>query len=87
MKNPKKRLKKAGEHELKRRSLAKAVSWRVVATLTTMALVFIFTGEIGIMLGVGALDVISKLIFYFVHERAWDLINWGRYKEISRKKQ
>ncbi len=68
-------------HEGKRRSLVKAVTWRVIATLTTMVLVFIATGELTVTLGVGVLDVVTKLIFYFGHERMWNLITWGKYKK------
>lgn len=78
MKELNKRLKEAQKHELRRRSLVKAVTWRAIATLTTMTLVFIYTREWDITLGVGALDVTSKLIFYFAHERIWAMIKWGR---------
>ena len=81
MKSLKKQAKWIQIHERKRRSLAKALTWRVIATLTTMFLVFIATGEWTLTLGVGALDVITKLIFYFGHERVWNLITWGRSKE------
>ncbi len=60
------------------RSIAKAVTWRIIAALTTMSLVYIFTGEILLTLGVGAFDVLLKLAFYYLHERAWDRISWGR---------
>ena len=61
-----------------RRSWAKALSWRAVATATTMALVYGLTGQLELMVGVGILDLILKLIFYFLHERAWDMIRFGR---------
>ena len=66
--------------EKHQRSIAKTFTWRIIATLTTVALVFLFTGELAISLGVGALDVIIKLLFYYLHERAWDSTNWGRTK-------
>ena len=57
----------------------KAVSWRTVATTTTtMSLVYALTGQVELMVGVGLLDLILKLIFYFLHERAWDMIRFGR---------
>ena len=43
-----------------------------------MALVYGFTGQLELMVGVGILDVILKLIFYFFHERAWSMIRFGR---------
>jgi adenylylsulfate kinase len=61
-----------------RRSWLKAISWRAVATATTMALVYALTGQLELMIGVGLLDLILKLIFYFLHERAWDTIRFGR---------
>ena len=61
-----------------RRSWLKAVSWRAVATATTMALVYGFTGQLKLMVGVGLLDLILKLVFYFLHERAWEMISFGR---------
>jgi len=65
----------------RKRSVAKALSWRTIATLTTMTLVFLFTGELALAAGIGALDVVSKLIFYYAHERGWNLISWGKDKE------
>jgi len=61
-----------------RRSLAKTISWRIVATLTTMVIVFLFTGEITLSLGVGVVEVVSKMIFYYGHERIWEQIKFGR---------
>ena len=61
-----------------KRSWLKALSWRAVATTTTMALVYGFTGQLKLMVGVGLLDLILKLIFYFLHERAWNMIRFGR---------
>jgi uncharacterized membrane protein len=63
--------------ESHRRSVAKAATWRMIATLTTMGLVFVFTGEIALSLGVGVFDVVLKLLFYYLHERAWNTVTWG----------
>ncbi|MBT4153074.1 MAG: DUF2061 domain-containing protein [Candidatus Magasanikbacteria bacterium] len=57
-----------------KRSLAKTISWRVIASLTTMALVYLFTGEISTMLEVGAIEVVAKMLFYYLHERFWSHI-------------
>jgi adenylylsulfate kinase len=64
--------------EWHRRSIAKALTWRAIATITTMSLVYVFTGEIALTLGVGALDVSLKLFFYYFHERGWNKVTWGR---------
>jgi uncharacterized membrane protein len=60
------------------RSGAKAVTWRVIATTTTMSLIYLFTGELDLSLGVGFFDIITKLTFYFLHERAWERVWYGR---------
>jgi len=59
------------------RSLLKTISWRVIASLGTVILVYIFTGELTISLGVGALDAIIKTVLYYAHERAWSRIRLG----------
>ena len=56
------------------RSAVKGITWRVVATLTTIGLVFVFTGKLTIAVSVGALEVIAKLLFYYLHERIWNRI-------------
>lgn len=64
--------------EKKIRSVAKTVSWRFIATVTTFTLVLIFTGEIDTALTVGGLEVFLKMLFYFLHERGWEKIRWGK---------
>ena len=64
------------------RSAIKAFSWRFWATVTTMFLVYIFTGTIKIALAIGGLEVVIKMLIYFLHERAWDKIRFGK-KEIT----
>jgi len=68
--------------EQKRRSVIKTISWRVWATITTIALVFLFVGEIKIALSIGTIEVILKMVLYFVHERFWNNIKFGK-KEIE----
>ncbi len=55
-----------------KKSAWKAISWRVIATVTTMVLVFMLTGGWELMLGVGFIDVSLKLGLYYLHERAWE---------------
>jgi len=60
------------------RSLAKTISWRILATSTTILLVFLFTGNFVISASVGALELLSKTIIYYIHERIWNMSNFGR---------
>ena len=62
------------------RSLAKAVSWRIIATLCGMSLVYAFTQDLKTSGMIGLLDCIIKFILYYLHERAWFKIQWGRTK-------
>jgi uncharacterized membrane protein len=56
----------------------KSVSWRVVASLTTISLVLIFTGSLNLALEVGLFEVVAKLVLFFFHERVWNRLPWGR---------
>jgi uncharacterized membrane protein len=60
-----------------RRSGVKTATWRVTASLDTMLLAWIFTGNIGTAISIGGLEVITKLFLYYLHERAWARIKWG----------
>lgn len=65
-------------NETKLRSFLKAISWRVIATTITFLAALLLTGETVTALEIGALDLIAKLIVYFLHERVWGKIKLGR---------
>lgn len=54
-----------------KRHLLKTISWRVIGTLDTMILSALITGSWEIGFTIGGIEVISKMILYFLHERAW----------------
>jgi adenylylsulfate kinase len=62
------------------RSILKAISWRILATLTTSVLVYAFTGRTDIAVTVGLLEAITKIVLYYGHERLWNRLNVGRNK-------
>jgi len=66
--------------ETNKRSLVKGFSWRVVATTTTIIIVYIFFGRLDLAIAAGALEWIAKIALYWAHERAWFKIKWGRKK-------
>lgn len=66
------------------RSLIKTISWRFWATITTALLVYIFTGKLELALAIGGIEVLLKLILYYLHERTWNKISFGR-KEVQPK--
>lgn len=65
------------------RSLTKALSWRILATSTTMFLVFIFTGDLLISGGVGLSELSLKILVYYIHERVWNIIRFGRTQKAE----
>src|SRR6266545_5627688 len=60
------------------RSIAKAISWRVLGTTATSLLVFMFTRRLAVSLAVGGLEFTSKIGLFWLHERVWQRINFGR---------
>ena len=62
-----------------KRSIAKTISWRTIATVITALVAFAFTGEIALSLSIGFSDTLIKLLAYYLHERAWNKINFGRH--------
>ena len=53
------------------KSFLKTVSWRVIGTLDTMAISYVITGEIRSAISIGSIEVFSKMILYYFHERLW----------------
>jgi uncharacterized membrane protein len=60
------------------RSLAKAVSWRVTGTLDTFLISWLITGEALLAGGIAGTEVMTKVVLFYLHERAWSRIGWGR---------
>lgn len=60
------------------RSVVKGMSWRLVATMVTTIVVYIYSGELAAAAIVGSLDAIVKIGLYWGHERIWQRIHWGR---------
>ena len=63
--------------EAHRRSLAKAVSWRVLGSIDTFLLGWLFTGRLGIAGAIASTEVLTKMALYYFHERAWSSVKWG----------
>lgn len=58
----------------KKIALLKTISWRIIGTIDTMIISFILTGNFTVALGIGGIEVISKMVLYYFHERAWNKI-------------
>lgn len=64
--------------ESTRRSIVKAVSYRIVGTLTTTAIVLVVVGKMEVAAAIGLTDTLFKIAVYVLHERAWNKIAYGR---------
>lgn len=60
------------------RSIAKGITWRIIASGTTMTVVYVMTGNLELVATVGLADVTAKIFFYYTHERVWGRVRWGR---------
>ena len=60
------------------RSLAKAVSWRATGSLDTFIVAFVITRSPKIAVSVALTEIITKILIYYFHERAWALVPWGK---------
>jgi uncharacterized membrane protein len=61
----------------KTRSILKTLSWRIVGTLDTMFLGWIITGDATVGLKIGALELVTKFVLYYFHERIWLKSKYG----------
>lgn len=61
-----------------KRSLVKTISWRVIGTLDTVLISWIITGTLSLAFSIGAVELVSKMLLYFFHERIWNTIKWGK---------
>ncbi|MBD3206365.1 DUF2061 domain-containing protein [Candidatus Bathyarchaeota archaeon] len=64
------------------RSIMKSISFRILATLTTMLTIYLFTGNLATAGKVGAMGVFTKLMLYYFHERVWDKVKWGKEVDV-----
>lgn len=64
--------------ESHRRSIIKAMTWRIIASLVTLSVAYLFTKEIVLSMGIGFVDAILKIVTYYYHERLWNKIGYGR---------
>ena len=64
------------------RSLLKATSWRILATLTTGLIAFGITGEVETAVMIGSIEFVLKFMIYYAHERAWQMVPRGGIRQL-----
>lgn len=61
-----------------KRSLAKTISWRVTGSGATFLITFLVSGDVKIAGTVALIQITANTLLYFLHERVWNKIKWGR---------
>lgn len=59
------------------RSLAKAISWRTTGTVDTFIISYFVTGKLTLAGTIAAVEIVTKIVLYYAHERVWAVIPWG----------
>jgi uncharacterized membrane protein len=66
------------------KSFLKAVSWRIVGTIDTMVISYFVTGKITLAFTIGSVEVVTKTILYYFHERIWAHIHRIRFQGVNK---
>lgn len=64
-------------HATSKRSLVKTVTWRTIGTIDTIVIAKLVTGSWSAGAAIGGIEVFTKMILYFLHERGWSFVDWG----------
>lgn len=64
--------------ETNKRSIVKGISWRVVATTTTIIIVYLFFGRLDLAIAAGLIETVLKVVLYWGHEKIWQKVHWGK---------
>jgi len=67
-------------HEHNNRSLLKTITYRVLIIISNGLIIYAYTGRWDLTLNVMGASTIVSTIIYFLHERAWNQVHWGKRK-------
>lgn len=74
-----------GVVDSRRRHIIKTITWRIIGTFDTIVLSWFITGSVETGFQIGGVEVITKMILYYFHERVWYRVNFGLDKRNSVK--
>lgn len=60
------------------KSIIKSITWRIVGTTDTIIISYLLTGKIYVAFSIGSIELFSKMLLYYLHERAWSHIRWEK---------
>ena len=66
------------------KSFLKSLSWRIVGTLDTIIISYIITGKLSFAVSIGGIEVITKTILYYFHERLWARMHKIRFTLLKK---
>ena len=66
------------------KSIMKSISWRIVGTIDTMVISYFITGRVTIALSIGSVEVLTKTVLYYFHERLWAHIHKIKLKLLNK---
>jgi uncharacterized membrane protein len=72
--------------ESRKRHIIKTITWRVIGTMDTMLLAWLISGDVLMGLKIGLVEVVTKMMLYYLHERAWYKVDFGLLKRKINKK-
>ncbi|MCU0455649.1 MAG: DUF2061 domain-containing protein [Bacteroidales bacterium] len=67
------------------KSVMKAISWRIVGTVDTMLISYLITGKVALAITIGSVEVLTKTILYYFHERLWAHIHRIRFNLLNKR--
>lgn len=65
-------------HDTNSRSLVKTISWRLTGSGATFTIAYLVGGNMAVAGTIATVQIIINTILYFIHERLWDMLTWGK---------
>ena len=69
-----------GIMEQHKRTIVKTITWRIIALSVTIIVVYAYSGDVKASLVIGVTANFLKMFFYYIHERVWNRVQFGRIK-------
>jgi len=63
--------------ETRKRSLSKAIVWRIICIVVSIVTSFLLTGRWDVAVAIGSIYNVITMILYYFHERIWNRVKWG----------
>ena len=67
-----------GSNDTNKRSIAKGLCYRGLGSLVTILIAFFITGSWPLAGAVAIFEFIAKIVLYYLHERLWNFVKWGK---------